>query len=172
MKKSKILIVDDEPDIREIITECLKDLYEINEAANGEEALKACLSFKPDCIISDISMPKVDGLQFLEQLKLIGLITPFILVTAYADTKKVKRAWDLGAFDFLEKPINFEVLRSTVQKALIFSDSPPLDTKSPDTAQVTLDIDQETLIKFLETIKTSGKTLSLAVETLMRGSIK
>ncbi len=117
----KILIVDDEVDLVEIYTDDLSLAgYECIPAYNGEQALKLCISEKPDVIISDINMPVMDGLTMLKRMKDEGIKVPVILVTAFSNTQKIREAWKNGAFDFLEKPVNFEILHSLIKNAIEF----------------------------------------------------
>jgi DNA-binding NtrC family response regulator len=119
--KKKILIADDEVDIVDILCEEL-DLegYETIRAFNGEEAFQLAKAQSPDLIISDINMPKMDGLAMIEKLSQLGLKIPVILVTGYSDIQKIRQAWKLGAFDFIEKPVDFEKLSTLIKNALVF----------------------------------------------------
>ncbi len=118
-EKKTILLVDDEPKILEVMADELCQ-YNIVTASSGEEGFKKVLEKKPDLIISDIMMPEMDGLAFLELVRGQGLRTPVIFATGFGDLEKIRKAWKLGAFDFLSKPVDFEVLQSTVRNALLF----------------------------------------------------
>jgi DNA-binding NtrC family response regulator len=119
--KKKIFIVDDEIDIVDILCEEL-DLegYETIRAFDGEEAFQLAQEQTPDLIISDINMPKVDGLAMIEKLNQLGLKIPLILATGYSDTQKIRQPWKLGAFDIIEKSVDFEKLSTLVKNALVF----------------------------------------------------
>jgi DNA-binding NtrC family response regulator len=120
MKKT-ILIIDDEPEIVELLTEFVKQLgHSALSAGNGLQGLEIATSQNPDLIISDINMPKMNGLEMLEKIKSTGSNIPVILFTAFSDTQKIKTAWKLGAFDFVEKPIDFGALQKIIDKALEF----------------------------------------------------
>lgn len=121
MMKKKILLVDDEDDLREVLKFLLEsDGYHIIEAKNGAEGLLTSKQDKPDLIISDIRMPEMDGLQLLEALNKLGMPCPVILLTGFADVTSIRTAWRLGAFDFLDKPISEKTLLETVHRALVF----------------------------------------------------
>ncbi len=118
-KQKTVLIIDDEPDLVEILTDHLSE-YNVISSSNGKAGLERALNDKPDVIISDIHMPEMDGLTMLKELKKAGSTIPVIIITAFGDKQKIKTAWDNGAFDFLDKPINYEQLKSTVRKASQF----------------------------------------------------
>ena len=120
MKKT-ILIIDDEPEIVEVLTEFVQQIgYNSLSASNGLQGLEVAKQLSPDLIISDINMPKMNGLEMLEKLNSSGLGIPVILFTAFSDIQKIKTAWKLGAFDFVEKPIDLGSLHKIIDNALHF----------------------------------------------------
>ncbi len=112
-----ILIVDDEPIIREL---CASALYthHILLAANGEEALRILDSEDIDLILSDVVMPSISGLELLNKVKTIRPDLAFILMTGYSDKELILEALKEGADDFINKPINILQLSTTVNKVL------------------------------------------------------
>ena len=121
MSQKQILIIDDEKDLVEIFSEELTRLgYSTLCAYDGKEGLETALSKRPDVIVSDINMPKMDGLTMLDHLNQAGSKIPVVFFTAFSDTIKIQRAWKLGAFDFLEKPTSVETLEALVKKAIDF----------------------------------------------------
>jgi DNA-binding NtrC family response regulator len=118
--KKTILVIDDEAALLEIVRDELKGDYRILTAGNGLQGLELVKSENPDLIISDITMPEMDGLTMLNQLRLEGFKKPVILITAQTGVERMKAAWDLGAFDFVEKPIDFDRLNEAVLIALEF----------------------------------------------------
>lgn len=122
---AKILVVDDEPTMQLLIRKAFRKRIRQGElefafANNGIEALET-LAANPDidAILSDINMPKMDGLTLLErvsQLKRPTLKT--VIISAYGDMTSIRTAMNRGAFDFLTKPINFEDLEITINKTL------------------------------------------------------
>ncbi len=117
----KILIVEDEILLQELLEEIFIDVkWETKVAQNGKVALEMLETYKPDVILSDINMPLVDGLQMLERLCTQDNSTPVIFLTGYRDLVKMKTAWQLCVFDFIDKPFNKDHLVSMCDKAYEF----------------------------------------------------
>jgi len=116
----QILVADDENEIRSAITQYLKmDGYEnVDEATNGEEAIDFFTEKRHNLIILDLVMPKVNGIQVLRHVRSLSSRTQVIIITGNADKNSAIMAVKLGAFDFLEKPFDFDELSSSVSKAL------------------------------------------------------
>lgn len=86
-------------------------------ARSGEEALKSFSEFHPDIVLTDIQMPGMDGMKLLKTIREMDESTPVILITGHGEVDNAIKALRLGAYDFLLKPINTEILISTVEKA-------------------------------------------------------
>lgn len=102
----KILIVEDEKDIRDLYTEVLKDEgYEVDEAAEGESGLALCLSGKYDLLLLDIMLPKKDGLQILREISKKGILPKLIVVllTNLGIDAIIKEGFALGATSYIIK---------------------------------------------------------------------
>ncbi|WP_437678780.1 protein kinase domain-containing protein [Sorangium sp. So ce131] len=122
LRSAKILVVDDEPDTEFLVKHIFRrqiqeGIYEISFAADGERALDA-LRADPDIdvILTDINMPRMDGLTLLSH---IGEVNPYaraVVVSAYGDMKNIRAAMNRGAFDFVTKPVNPKDLQLTVHK--------------------------------------------------------
>ena len=115
MTKAKILVVDDEPGIVRIIrTRLEKNEYEVITALNGAEALERVRADKPDLILLDILMPEMDGCEFLQQMKIQGLMnnTPIIVLSAKANMREFFLVE--GAVDFIVKPFDSKNLLSEI----------------------------------------------------------
>jgi YesN/AraC family two-component response regulator len=99
----KILLVDDEAHIRVFVSLILKSLgkHVIVEAANGEEAIAAFKTSKPDVVLLDVNMPHLDGIQTLSKLKEIDPDCVVIMLTSLANRETVERALELGAVDYI-----------------------------------------------------------------------
>ncbi len=113
----KVLIVDDEPDIIEIISyNLVKEGYEVSSAKNGLEALDKTNSFKPDLLILDIMMPKMNGIEVCKILRSKPEYneTLIILLTALSDETSQIKGLETGADDYLNKPISPKVLVTRV----------------------------------------------------------
>lgn len=116
---AKILAVDDEKSIRDSLSMILSDEgYEVNSAADGEEALKLINDENFDVIISDIKMPGVDGMELLSKASKVSPETFFIIMTAYASVNTAVEALRHGAFDYLIKPVEFDDLLIRVKRLL------------------------------------------------------
>ena len=89
-------------------------------AHNGIEALDVLKEHQDiDIVISDINMPKMDGLTLLEQIPKVDPSVRAIILSAYGDMKNIRTAMRMGAFDFITKPIDFEDLEETIRSTLI-----------------------------------------------------
>ena len=120
---TKILIVDDEPDIPLMLRINLEaEGYETALAADGETALRRIADEEPDLVLLDVMMPVMDGWSVLESLS-SRLVGPRVIVlSAKTASRDVRRALDLGAAEYLPKPFEPEGLLSTVQRVLGSSD--------------------------------------------------
>lgn len=121
MTSAKILIVDDEPNIRLMLRTALETSgYEISEASDGREALRVIERESPDLMLLDLSMPVLDGMGTLKELRELNVEAKprVVVLTAYGSIATAVKATRLGAVDFLEKPIAPGELRSAVEAAL------------------------------------------------------
>ena len=119
---ARILCVEDEEDLRHDIAEELEDSgHEILEAANGKEALDIILKDAPDMVVSDITMPVMDGYQLVQHLRKDHpkfAEMPFIFLSALADREHIIKGMGAGSDDYLTKPIDFEMLQVKVEGRL------------------------------------------------------
>lgn len=120
MMKKKILVVDDEVSICLILENFLSKNYDVIYFHDANEALIWLESSVPDLIISDIRMPKMDGLEFLTTVRQRGFTkhTPFIILSGRDESKERIECYKLGAQDYLTKPFNPEELDELVKKNL------------------------------------------------------
>lgn len=120
-EKSRLLIVEDDSDIRELLKHFLKEFVdEIVEAQNGTEALDHVKAKEFDTILSDIEMPQMNGLKFLAYVRSLGQMTPFVVLTAHGDHSRALEALSLGAFDFITKDSKKKLMIESVCAALKF----------------------------------------------------
>jgi len=117
-QQTEILIVDDQHEVREAIRFILKDKYSIAMAGEVEEAFRYLEATSVKLVLLDIKMPKIDGMTALEHIKKEYPGTEVIMVTAFATLETVRKAVNLGAFGFLMKPFDVDVLIKTVDGAL------------------------------------------------------
>lgn len=117
---SKILVVDDEPDIRDLLKDILDDEgYEIEVAEDGESARKIYQDFTPDLILLDIWMPDVDGISLLKEWEIgTNSHSAVVMMSGHGTVETAMEATKFGAQDFLEKPISMAKLLSTVSSNL------------------------------------------------------
>ena len=119
----RILIVDDEENPRIGLTKLLAhEGFEVESAANGNEALDYLDREKVNLVISDINMPEMNGLVFLRELSRKFPSTSVIMITAYGGVESYLEAMNLGAYEYLHKPVKLDELRSIMKK--IFSGGP------------------------------------------------
>ena len=115
----RIMIVDDEEAIRESLRGLFEDEdYQIDCAASGEEAVVRFRKQAPDCVLLDIWMPGIDGLETLSRLKSLDADVPVIMMSGHATIDTAVRATRQGAFDFVEKPLSSDRLLILVRNAL------------------------------------------------------
>ncbi len=123
-RAAKILIVDDEQDMQLVMQlrfrkQVQESVYELIFASNGEEALERLRQHPDtDVVLSDLNMPKMDGLTFLSRIGEVHPLVKVIIISAYSDISNIRTAMNRGAFDFLVKPLNFRDLTTTLEKTL------------------------------------------------------
>jgi len=119
VQKGRLLIVDDEHGIRELlISEFSKLGYAVSSALNGEDAISKLQSEIIDVVITDMKMPKIDGLDLLKYVKEHSAGTEVIIITGYATVENALDAMRNGAYDFIQKPFNIDELSALVEKAM------------------------------------------------------
>jgi CheY-like chemotaxis protein len=119
-----ILIVDDEPDVAELFRqrfrrEARQGTYVLHFAGSGEDALQLLAhGIEPQLIVilSDINMPGMDGLSLLREIKRRRPELPVMMVTAYGDEERRRRAGEYGAAKFITKPVDFDLLKRQLQQ--------------------------------------------------------
>ncbi|MDQ7065657.1 MAG: sigma-54 dependent transcriptional regulator [candidate division KSB1 bacterium] len=116
--KKSILIVEDDRLFRKAILNFLIEKYEVMEADNAEHALEMMKCHLPDLLIIDITLPGLDGIDFLEKIKVSYPEIPAIMLTAMDRIPKVVECIKMGAFDYLTKPIDAEELLLSIERAL------------------------------------------------------
>ena len=118
MKRSRILIVDDEIGPREALRMVLKDEFLISVATNGKEALDQLCSYPVDLILMDMKMPLMDGMQALRLLKEAYPQIPVLMITAYGTIDTAVEAMKIGAVDFITKPFDSFVIQDKIRAVL------------------------------------------------------
>lgn len=145
--KPRLLVIDDNPDIRNLVSEILGEEYEIHQAADGREGLAKAARLVPDIIICDIMMPVMDGLECCRRIKeeVSTSHIPVVMLTACSLDEQRVEGYESGADGYIAKPFSGEVLkarcRSLLQNRKRIKDLwqgkvPGMDGASPDTAQL------------------------------------
>lgn len=119
-KKLRVLVVDDNADIRSYIVENLKSEYDVAEADCGTAGVAKAVSWQPNLVICDIIMPGMDGLEMLKQLKADSSTShiPVILLTALSSTDQAKEGLRAGADDYVTKPFDMQLLKTRVDSLI------------------------------------------------------
>ncbi len=113
----KILVVDDEENTRIALTRLLcHEGYEVKTASNGIEAMNILRACPAELIITDLNMPEMNGLTFLRELNREYPTSNVIMITAYGEVESYLEALNLGAFEYLNKPLRLEELRKVMGK--------------------------------------------------------
>jgi DNA-binding NtrC family response regulator len=120
MSQAQILVVDDEPDIRQLVKEILEDeAYSVEVAKDGESARQIFAKQKPDLVLLDIWMPDIDGISLLKEWTSGGALeSQVVIMSGHGTLETAVEATRLGAFDFVQKPLSLAKLLATVRKAL------------------------------------------------------
>ena len=119
MNAKHILVVDDEPDIRQVVADILDDEgYRVTVAGNAVQAEAAYNTGQPDLVLLDIWMPDVDGITLLQRWADHGVLPPVIMMSGHGTVDSAVEALHSGAEDFLEKPLSTARLLVTIEKAL------------------------------------------------------
>lgn len=114
-----ILVVDDEPAFRKMLSDLLEGVhYSVDVAADGEQALQMVSKSEYDLVITDLSLPKMNGTQVLAAVKRACPDTPVILITGYATVDTAIEAMKLGAYDYISKPFNIDRIEVVIARAL------------------------------------------------------
>ena len=116
--KRKILVVDDEPAIRDSLRLLLTSTFEVSTAPDGAEALKLLEQVQPDLILLDVMMPNLDGIETLRKIRELQRDTPVVMLSALNTVKTAVQAMKHGAVDYLNKPFEIEELTALILKLL------------------------------------------------------
>jgi signal transduction histidine kinase/ligand-binding sensor domain-containing protein/DNA-binding response OmpR family regulator len=119
-KKPRLLIAEDNDDLRNLMIKNLDNYYQIYPVANGQQGLSVAAKFIPDVIVSDVMMPMMDGTAFCYEIKnnLKTSHIPFILLTALGGNENKIEGYKIGADTYLEKPFDIDLLRSCIDNLL------------------------------------------------------
>lgn len=115
----KILLVDDDQDMREILSEFLQEEgYDVVSACDGESALNSLKSQRYNLVILDYKLQGIDGLQVLEQVQQIDSDLIAIMISGFGSEETKQKARQLGVYEFLDKPFDVENMLNVIKKAI------------------------------------------------------
>ncbi len=140
----KILLMEDDAVLSDIILDYLQEFWSVDYAYDSDEVYEALEQRKYDLFIFDINVPGKNGLELLEELRSFSDSTPTIFITAYTDTDYLKKAFDIGAHDYIKKPFELDELNARI-----------LNTKR------LFNIDSSSLIRISKEIQFSVQTKEL-----------
>ena len=114
-----VLVVDDQPGIRRLLTEVLSEIgYSAEAAANGYEGLQKAKELNPVLVLMDMKMPGMDGIDTLREFKRLGLRAKVIMMTAYGELDMISEAEELGAIAYITKPFDIVSLCKIIQESV------------------------------------------------------
>ena len=117
--KGIIHVIDDEPVIRDVLSQLLtSEGYEVELSSSGEEALDKFSSSSCDVILLDLLMPGMDGIEVLRRIRKIDPVAAVIIITAYASVESAIAAMKIGALDYVQKPFKHDDLLMTIERAV------------------------------------------------------
>lgn len=133
MEKINVLLVEDEVTLAMIIKDTLEEQnFIIHTAANGEEGLRLFFDLRPDVLVTDVMMPRMDGFEMVRRIRQTDKCTPVLFLTARSAINDVVEGFELGANDYLKKPFGMQELiiriKALVGKAFSFTNSSSKET--------------------------------------------
>jgi DNA-binding response OmpR family regulator len=145
MSDRRILVVDDDPDIRGLVRELLdRRGFTVTEARDGQEALRAFFSERPDLVVLDVAMPVLDGWKTLERIRELSDV-PVVMLTAKADELEKTRGLRAGADDYVTKPFGRQELLARVEALLRRAGGREPEQETYTDAFLTIDFAQRTV---------------------------
>jgi len=131
-ERKQILVVDDEPNLRRVLRAQLeRDGYDVHTSEDGEQALSLLTEHHIDLVITDLRMPKVDGMELLRRISALEDPMPVVMITAHGTVDTAVEALKMGAFDYITKPFDQEDVRTIVRKALRTQDLSATEASRP-----------------------------------------
>jgi two-component system OmpR family response regulator len=166
---ARILVVDDEPGVREMLTDALvMQGYEVVAVGDGFQALAELRTESFSLVVSDINMPKVDGYQLLERMRALGDATPVILLTARGEKADLARGFRTGADDYVTKPFGLEELSLRITAVLRRTYGGDTGSQILECGPVSVDLDAHSVSVNGNAVELSQTEFRLLVELLER----
>ncbi len=123
MRKKSILIVDDEHDIQNMLESFLTELdYNVSLATNGQQALQCFSETHPDIVLLDVKLPEISGIEVLQKIKKANPSTSVIMLSGHSSIDLSNQTLEMGAFDYVAKPLNLHHLEELINIAELVSD--------------------------------------------------
>ena len=118
--KQRILLIEDNVEVRKFLVDYLSDSYKVYEADNGKEGLQVCRKIKPDLCVVDVMMPIMDGFKFVEELKADENIsnTAIVMLTALSENENKIKGYSIGVDGYLVKPFDASLLKTRIENIL------------------------------------------------------
>ena len=169
-KRKTVLVVDDSPDMTEMLKDSLENIYEVLTASDGVEALKKAAMSRPDIILTDLMMPNMNGMELCRALKenpeTVNI--PIIILTAKHDLGVKLEGLTLGADDYITKPFNLDVLRLRMRRLIELNSKGARRTliePEPDNIKIT-PLDEKLIEKAMKYVSQNISNADLSVEEL------
>ncbi|BDV35529.1 response regulator [Methylocystis iwaonis] len=162
MEKLRVLIVDDEPQIRRVLRPSLTASgYEVQEAASGHDALMRISERPPDLVILDLGLPDIDGKEVLRKLRLMTMKTPVIILSARERESEKIAALDLGANDYVEKPFAMGELLARMRAALRLAHAADAEPATVTAGALCVDIPKRLVTRSGQNLRLTPKEFDL-----------
>jgi len=142
LERKQILVVDDEPNLRRVLSALLaRDDYDVHTAEDGEQALGVLNEHHIDMVVTDLRMPKIDGMELLRRVRAMDEELPVVIITAHGTVDNAVEALKTGAFDYITKPFDQTEVRTIVRKALRTRDLAATEaTRQTESADASQDV--------------------------------
>ncbi len=165
-----ILVVDDEPEMRIALSKAISiGGYNVESASDGSEAINKVKENCFDLVLSDVMMPKMDGVSLLNKVKTFSPETSVVLITAHGSVENAVAAMKKGADDYILKPFSFEILNKVIKKVLDKKTFPPLqdtcDNASEQKTFITNNEEVNKMLSFAKSISKSNATVLIQGES-------
>jgi two-component system OmpR family response regulator len=156
MVKTRVLIVDDEPNIRDLLATSLRFAgYEIQTAANGAQAVAAVTESEPDIILLDVMLPDMNGFSVTKKLRASGIRSPILFLTARDDVEDKITGLTVGGDDYLTKPFSLDEVVARIQAIL-------RRTKTVETESAVIDAGAVVINQDAHEVTIEGKLVDLS----------
>ena len=170
MANEKILVVDDDTNICELLRLYLtKEGYQVTTANDGEEGLEKFNQLKPDMVLLDVMMPRMDGLEVCRRLRADGRTAPILMLTARADEVDTVVGLDAGADDYVTKPFSQRELVARIRAVLRRGQDAELLPEVIEAGDVRMDVERHEVTLRGEVVKLALKEFEL-LEMLLRNA--